>query len=112
MTDAVSSAIQIALHGLSDRQTVTDNNIANVNTPGYIAQSTDFETNLQKALDGGSVVNLNPVHENTTTETNVNGNNVDIDNETVTQEKTEMQFEGLIEAMTAKFQILKNSIGS
>ena len=108
MTDAITSAIQVALDGLSDRQTVTNNNIANVETPGYIAQTTDFETNLQKALNGNESVNLAPQHLATRPRRPTrNGNNVDIDNETVTAIDTEMRYEAMIEAMKAKFTILQ-----
>lgn len=110
MTDAISSAIQLALHGLADRQHVTENNIANVQTPGFIAQSTDFETSLKKALNGDSEVAVNPVHLNTTAPTTLSGNNVDFDNESVTAIDTELRYKAMIEAMTAKFNILKSSI--
>ena len=111
MTDAISSALQLALHGLSDRARTTNDNLANVETPGYIAKTTDFETNLKQALNGNTAVNLNPTHLESTEPTTTSGNNVNIDNETVTAIETELRYQSMIEAMNAKFQILKNSIG-
>ena len=110
MSDAISSAIQLALHGLSDRQNVTSNNIANVQTPGFIAKSTDFESSLKQALNGDKSVKFNPVHLDTTSPTTLAGNNVDFDNETVTAMETELRFKAMIEAMNTKFQVLRSSI--
>jgi flagellar basal-body rod protein FlgB len=111
MTDAITSAIQVALDGLSQRQATINSNISNVDTPGYVAKTTDFETNLEKALNGDTSVNVTPQQGESTAPTNTQGNNVDIDNETVNSMQTEMQYEAMIEAMNAKFTILKNSIG-
>lgn len=112
MTDAITSAIQVALDGLSKRQSVINSNIANVDTPGYVAKTADFETNLQKALKGNRSVDLTPQMGESTAPTNLQGNNVDIDNETVNSMQTEMQYQAMIQAMNAKFTILKNAIGS
>ena len=44
------SALEKALDAASMRQKAINNNIANVNTPYYKAQSVTFESELQKAL--------------------------------------------------------------
>ena len=45
--DATSAALHAALSGLAQRQRVTADNIANINTPGFLAGRVDFESSLQ-----------------------------------------------------------------
>jgi flagellar basal-body rod protein FlgB len=58
-TDAVSNVLNSALDGISLRQNVIADNIANVDTPGFRARSVDFESSLKSAIargaDGGRV---------------------------------------------------------
>src|SRR5205085_10724307 len=42
--DRTMTALHSALTGLSERQRVTADNIANINTPGFLAGRTDFES--------------------------------------------------------------------
>ena len=44
------AALHAALSGLAQRQRVTADNIANINTPGFLAGRTDFESALGGAL--------------------------------------------------------------
>jgi flagellar basal-body rod protein FlgB len=111
MTDAIQNAIQVALHGLSDRQRVSADNIANVQTPGFLAGQTNFEDSLSRALNGERGVDLKPTRFTFQGPTNINGNNVDLDNETVSAADTELRYQAMISAMNSKFRILKNAIG-
>jgi flagellar basal-body rod protein FlgB len=110
-TDAITSAIQLSLHGLADRQHVTDDNLSNIETPGYIAKRSDFEDSLKAALNGNTSVDVNPVHSLSQAPTRTDGNNVDIDNETVTAIDTELKYQAMIEAMNTKFKTLRSAIG-
>src|SRR3954467_5311638 len=51
--DVTTTALHAALAGLAERQRVTADNIANVNTPGFLAGRTDFESALSGALRNG-----------------------------------------------------------
>ncbi len=53
--DVRSAALHAALAGLAQRQRVTADNIANVNTPGFLAGRTDFETSLRGAVGRGQL---------------------------------------------------------
>ena len=46
--DATMSALHAALSGLAQRQRVTADNIANINTPGFLAGKVDFESSLKQ----------------------------------------------------------------
>lgn len=111
MTDAISSAIQYALKGLSDRQHVISDNLANIQTPGFLAHSTDFESALKSALSGDDSIRANPLRRTSLAPTRTDGNNVDLDNETVKAIETEMRYSAMISAMNSKFRTLRSSIG-
>ncbi len=55
VSDAVTQVLRTALDGVSLRQQVTADNIANVDTPGFRATSVDFETSLRQATEDGSI---------------------------------------------------------
>ena len=111
MTDPISSAIQMALGGLSDRRRVTDDNIANIQTPGFLAGTTDFESSLQAALNGSTSVPLQSAHSKSLAPTRTDGNNVDLDNETLSATDTNLRYQAMIEAMNVKFRTLRSAMG-
>jgi flagellar basal-body rod protein FlgB len=110
MTEAIQSAIQVALNGLAKRQHTSADNIANIQTPGFLAKQTNFEDSLQAALSG-KTTDVTPTQLTSQAPTNINGNNVDLDNETVTAMDTELRYQAMISAMNSKFRILKTAMG-
>lgn len=109
MTSVVDVA-QVALRGLADRrQTITDN-MSNINTPGYLAKTSDFETNLKRALGGDTTVNVMARRGISMTPTNTNGNNVDMDNETVSAIETQLKYQTMIEIVNSKFRGLRGAM--
>ena len=111
MTDPISSAIQIALDGLSDRRRVINDNISNVQTPGFLAGTTDFESSLNAALAGDTNVSFKPTHAKSLAPTRTDGNNVDFDNETIAATDTNLRYQAMVEAMNVKFRTLRSSMG-
>ena len=51
--NGVEGVLQAALRGLSLRQRTIADNIANVETPGFLAGRVDFETSLREATAAG-----------------------------------------------------------
>ncbi|QYF74655.1 flagellar basal body protein [Cryobacterium sp. PAMC25264] len=87
-----SAALSSALDGLALRQRTIANNIANVNTPGYHAQRVSFETALAASVAGGdghasasTARSLEP--------TRLDGNNVNLDTETVSNIDTVLRYQ-------------------
>src|SRR3954462_9294954 len=78
MLDATSRTLQYALDGLTMRQTVLSDNIANEGTPGYQAKAVDFETELTHALGDGAEPSAKPVIAGTGAAAQPDGNNVDL----------------------------------
>ncbi len=110
MSNEIQSAIQAALHGLSDRQRATNDNLANIETPGYLAKRTDFESKLREALNSHTRTDVTPTRSLSLEATNTNGNNVNVDNETVTATDTELKYQAMIAAMNSQFRTLKISM--
>jgi flagellar basal-body rod protein FlgB len=111
VNDLAIEAIQGALHGLAARQRTIADNIANSETPGFLAGQVSFESSLASAIgSGGDPASVQPAVTRSSAPTNLQGNNVSLDDETVTAMKTDMSYQLMIEAMTSKFNLLRLSI--
>jgi flagellar basal-body rod protein FlgB len=116
VSDAVSEVLHTALDGLTMRQNVTANNIANVDTPNFRASSVDFETSLQEAISSGQVQdNVQPAVTARTMPTDTpvgaNGNNVDLRKEEVAMIQTQYQYQVLGQAIGDHYQLLQEATG-
>lgn len=112
MLDDVSiDALKAALHGLSRRQEAISNNIANVNTPYYIAQRIGFEEQLRQALTSGTDPATATAHTFSTTDAaGLNGNNVDLNAETMLSARTQLAHDLAIRATGDRFALLRTAI--
>lgn len=114
VSDAVSQVLASALDGVSLRQRVTADNIANVDTPGFRATSVDFETQLRAAIGDGSFADGLPVEAGATstptdTPVGANGNNVDLRKETMSALQSQFQYQMLTRAVNDKFNLIKTA---
>ena len=109
--DVTLPTLHAALSGLAQRQRVTNDNISNINTPGYLAGVTDFESTLRSELahgktpsvTGGSVArSLEP--------TNTNGNNVNLDRESVIATETGLRYQLALNALNGKYDGLRTAM--
>ncbi len=105
--DAISSA----LDALSLRQRTTADNIANIQTPGYLAKKVVFEDALAAAVSNGSgdagatiATSLEPTRED--------GNNVNLDTETLANIDTGLRYELATRAMDGKFSAIRTAMGN
>lgn len=117
-TDAVSTLLRGALDGMSVRQNVIADNIANVDTPGFRARSVDFETSLKSALADGmagrrvDADRIEVVATPTDTPVGANGNNVDLRKETMAAMQTVYQYQLVTRALTDKYQSIRVAAGA
>lgn len=106
LDDVASVTLSTALSALAARQRVSANNIANIETPNFRAGQLSFEDNLRRAVaDGepaGAAVTITP----SDAPVGLNGNNVNLDTETLTDQKTALQYRLLSGAMSSKFELL------
>jgi flagellar basal-body rod protein FlgB len=132
MTDSITSdatiqAAQNALNGLTKKQEVIGQNLANIDTPGYQAQAVDFETTLNNAINGTGRLRLitnNSAHMDSASNQGdiiqissrkggterADGNNVDIDVELVDMTETVVNYQAMVQAIAKKFSLLKQII--
>jgi flagellar basal-body rod protein FlgB len=94
-SDAVRNVLHGALDGISVRQNVVADNIANVDTPGFRARAVDFESSLRAAVGRGgfSPADLQVTTSPTATPVGVNGNNVDLRKETMAAMQSVFQYQ-------------------
>ena len=109
--DVTTTALHAALTGLAERQRVTADNIANVNTPGFLAGRVDFESSLKGALRNGDT----PAITGGTTlrslePTNTNGNNVNLDAETLIATETGLRYQLALNALDGKYNSLRTAL--
>jgi flagellar basal-body rod protein FlgB len=109
--DATMAALHTALSGLALRQRTIADNTANIETPGFLAGKVDFESSLRGALaSGGDPSAVQPTTMRSLEPTRPNGNNVNLDEETLSGAETNLRYNLAVEAMNAKFQRLRIAI--
>jgi len=124
--DNALSMAQRALSGLSYRKDLIAQNVANVDTPGYLAKEVNFETTLKRVMDGvGSVdqVKTNERHMSMEGSSGsdfymvqnrpggslrADGNDVDVNQELVEMSETELKYQTLTQMISRKLSILKS----
>lgn len=110
MFDSVSSAaLRSALDGLASRQRATADNIANINTPHYLAARVDFESALRDAVSGGSGVAAS-TGSRSTAPTREDGNNVDLDTETLSNLDTQLRYQLVSQATSNQFSSIATAL--
>jgi flagellar basal-body rod protein FlgB len=110
LSDVTSTTIQKALSGLSARQRAISDNVANLETPGYLAKRVDFEASLQAALADGDPAAAEASPSSSLAATGVNGNNVNLDEETLTSLDTNLRYQLMVNAINAKASSLRTAM--
>ena len=110
----VDEALQIALRGLSLRQRVIANNVANVDTPGFKASEVHFETQLRRALasrqqsPAAALAEVSPTVEQLTgTTIRADGNNVDIERELLLLTETSLRYGAVARTLSGRLALLQ-----
>ena len=103
-------AIQASLDGLAARQRIIAQNLANSETPGYIAQTVNFEDSLQSAIANGDPTQTAITTGVTSDPVNLNGNNVAVDKETLALVDTGLRYQLATESMNNEFRVLGDSL--
>jgi len=109
--DVTMQALSVSVSGLSARQRALADNVSNINTPNYHAKRVVFEASLQSAIAAGAPSTAAISVKSSLEPTDTNGNNVNLDEETVSLIDTGLKYQTDIQALTAKYQLLRTSIG-
>ena len=103
------------------RQTVSLNNVANVDTPGFKSQYVTFEEEMAKRLSEASSqkkgtkkavtdaidASRSQLHTTWIESSRLDGNNVDIETENVTLAANQLKYNGLIDCLDQEFKNLR-----
>lgn len=101
--DVTSVTLTTALAGLAERQRVSANNIANIETAGFHASAVTFEDSLAEALGSHRPASARIETVDTGDAPGQNGNNVNLESELVTATKTGLQQKLLTNTVTSRF---------
>jgi flagellar basal-body rod protein FlgB len=111
MVDPTMDTIYQAMNGLTTRQRAIADNVANVETPGYQATKVDFESSLRSAVQIGQPDRAGATVTKSDVAGGPNNNNVNLDDETVSAIDTNLKYQTMVDAMNAKFRLLKTAMG-
>lgn len=111
MNDITTDVLHAAMRGLATRQRVIADNVANMDTPGFLAGRVEFESSLRDAVRTGDAGRARTEVGRSLAPTGVNGNNVQLDEETLANIDAGLQYQLVVEAMNAKFSLIRTSIG-
>ena len=106
LESVTSAALASALDGLALRQRTIANNIANVNTPGYTAKRVAFEDALAKSVATGDG-RATPTTARSLEPTRLDGNNVNLDTETLSNIDTVLRYQFAARAANAPFAAVR-----
>ncbi len=106
---------------LWQKQTITSNNIANAETPGYKAKYITFEEELQKRLDSQygktaneikrGIASVRPeIHKTTNESSRMDENNVNVDVESMELAKAALQYEFMLKSLNDDLTRLRTVI--
>jgi flagellar basal-body rod protein FlgB len=108
--DLTLDTLQAGLRGVDQQQQMSENNIANSETPGYTAGQVSFEDQLSQAIGDGDPLSMTPTVTSTPDAALPNGNNVQITKEMNNLSQDALQQQLLTEAVNAKFRLLRTVI--
>ncbi len=124
--DSAITSAQRALNGLSYRKDLISQNIANIDTPGYLAKEVNFEETLKRVMDGSPALIQNktrPSHMSIDDTSSSDfyavknrpggslrndGNDVDMDQELIDMSETELKYQTLTAVVSKKLALLKS----
>jgi flagellar basal-body rod protein FlgB len=108
--DVTSVTLHSALTGLSKRQRVIADNIANIETPGFLAGKVSFEDSLLNAVEAGSPKDATIAVARSLEPTREDGNNVNLDHEVLSNVDTGLRYQTMLRGVDDKFGLLRTAI--
>lgn len=110
-TTPIMQMLQGYLKVTSDRQQLIASNIANVDTPGYHTKDINFQAAMQQATDEGNDVQLVPASSEVEgLPERPDGNNVNIDRESLLMGETQLQYQMGVQLIKSEFHRLLSAI--
>ncbi len=110
--DVTSVALRSALTGLSMRQRAIADNVANINTPRFLAGRVDFEDALRAAVAEGETTRVTPTVGRSLEATREDGNNVNLDEETISGIETNLRYQLALRATDERGKLVRTALGT
>ena len=120
LSDVTSQTLAAALRGAAARHAALADNIANVDTPGFVRTDVDFEKALALALDrarrapqrAADLLAATPLRtrRDHLAPARADGNNVDIDREMAALARNALRYQAASEALAARIRMLRAAI--
>ena len=85
-------------------------NVATLETPGYLAREVHFEDSLRAAIHSGEPARFGVTEQRSLAATRLNGNNVNIDHEILAGSETLLRQRLVIQGLNSKYSILRTAI--
>nr|WP_298988693.1 flagellar basal body rod protein FlgB [uncultured Pseudokineococcus sp.] len=111
--DVTSVALRVAMDGLSARQRAIADNVANIDTPSFLAGRVQFEDSLRDAVRSGETRRVASTGHTTARSlepTREDGNNVNLDTETINNTDTVLRYQLVTQAVTDRMSLLRTSM--
>lgn len=111
--DTTELTLTAAMRGASMRQSALADNLANVDTPGYVRRDVDFQDALRSALAGGQSpdsVSFS-VQQDASAPVRADGNSVDVDTESTALAENALDYEAMAQVATSRIEIIQSAIG-
>lgn len=108
--DVTLSTLHAALRGLEAQRRAHEQNLANVETPGYLARRVSFRDTLRQAARTGDPARADFDIQTSTAPTRVNGNNVNVAHEVTGLAGNALDYQLAITAMNAKYALIRAAI--
>jgi flagellar basal-body rod protein FlgB len=119
--DTTELTLTAAMRGATARQSALSDNLANVDTPGYVRKDVDFHSALQAALDGSSspsatASSLDSMNFTATPDSSgamrVDGNTIDVDKESSQLSQNALEYQSLEQVARSRIEILQSAMGA
>lgn len=111
MWDVTTHAALRAIDGLVERGEVRANNVANAETPGFLARQVDFESALGEALRRGTPQTAATEVVASPTIVDTTGNSVELETEMIGSMKDGLQRDAMVQAFNFKTGQLRVAMG-
>ncbi|MEM7326013.1 MAG: flagellar biosynthesis protein FlgB [Actinomycetota bacterium] len=100
-----------ALRGLEAQRQAAEHNIANVETPGFLAKRVSFTDALRVAVESGDMSRANISTTLSNAPARIDGSNVDLEDEVTALELNALHQQLLTEALNARYTRIRTVIG-
>jgi flagellar basal-body rod protein FlgB len=113
LLDTTQLALEAAMRGSMQRQTLLTNNLANADTPGYQNEDVNFQSTLASAIQNGqspNSVTFSPVTSGGSVD--ADGNGVSAEQDSANLAENGLLYQNLTAVAAQREEILKTAIGS